>query len=151
MFFRWKKELLGEIVQCLTPYTFSKTELESQRQSIVFTIDVFIRELHEYWTLMEIVTNIVEETKDLLNHVPSWSSLICYGQMRTARVIPRLKSCDFPLFTNNRPISVLSVFFLLLECSMIPVISNQKSWSGSSQKNASLFYRELFILVWLIF
>ena len=62
---------MGEIVQCLTPYTFSKTELESQRQSIVFTIDVFIRELHEYWTLMEIVTNIVEETKDLLNHVPS--------------------------------------------------------------------------------
>ena len=129
MFFRWKKELLGEIVQCLTPYTFSKTELESQRQSIVFTIDVFIRELHEYWTLMEIVTNIVEETKDLLNHVPSWSSLICYGQMRTARVIPRFKSCDFPLFTNNRPVSAVSVFFY---CSSV-------AWSQWSRiKNPGL-------------
>ena len=74
MFFRWKKELLGEIVQCLTPYTFSKTELESQRQSIVFTIDVFIRELYKYWNLMEIVTNIVEETKD----VPSCTFMIMY-------------------------------------------------------------------------
>ena len=33
------------------PHTFSKTQLESQRQS-TFTIDVFIRELYKYWTLM---------------------------------------------------------------------------------------------------
>ena len=58
---------------------------------------------------MKIVRNIVEETKDLLNHVPSWSSLMLYDQIRTARVIPLFNSCDFFLFTNNRPISVFFI------------------------------------------
>ena len=40
---------------------------------------------------MKIVTNIVEETKDVLNHVPSWSSLMRSDQMRTAQVIPLFK------------------------------------------------------------
>ena len=40
---------------------------------------------------MEIVTNIGEETKDVLNHVPSWSSLMRSDQMRTAQVIPLFK------------------------------------------------------------
>ena len=70
MFFLDENRNFRERLFSVKPHTFSKTQLESQRQS-TFTIDVFIRELYKYWTLMEIVTNIVEETKDVLNHVPS--------------------------------------------------------------------------------
>ena len=66
-----KKGTLGRDSSVSNPILFLKHNWNPKRQSIVFTIDVFIRELHKYWTLMKIVTNIVEETKDVINHVPA--------------------------------------------------------------------------------
>mgnify|MGYP001800036924 CR=1 FL=1 len=69
----------------------------------------------------EITMNIVKESIGLITQPItqivnlSLISGVVLNTMKLARVIPLFKSCDFSLFTNYRPVSVLPAFSKISE------------------------------------